>query len=79
MDYKVVSRIYINKDRCKKMGEFLYDKGLDALYYEGPYPFPVQLAVYKGLSRVEVTPGFLKLPFILRGWINFDMLFRFAF
>jgi len=76
MDYKVVPKIRISKERCSKVGEFLYDKEIDGLYYEGPYPFPVQLLVSQGLSNVEVTPGFLRLPFILRGWINFDILLR---
>ena len=76
MDYKVVSKINIDKDKCRKVGEFLYDKQIDGLYFEGAYPFPVQLLISQGLSKVEVTPMFLKLPFILRGWINFDMLLR---
>ena len=76
MDYQVVSKIHINKDRCKKMGEFLYDSEIDGLYFEGKYPFPVQLMISGGLNKVEVTPMFLKLPFILRGWINLDMLLR---
>lgn len=76
MDYAIRSKIHINKDRCRRIGEFLYDPVIDGLYYEGPYPFPVQLLVSQGLTKVEVTQGFLKLPFILRGWINLDMLLR---
>jgi hypothetical protein len=76
MDYEVVSKIHINKNKCKKIGEFLYDPEIDGLYFEGKYPFPVQLMISAGLSKCQVTPMFLKLPFILRGWINLDMLLR---
>ena len=76
MDCRVVSKIHINKNEWRKVGEFLYNAKTDALYYEGPYFFPVQLLIEQGLSKAYVTPGFLKLPFILRGWINLDMLLR---
>lgn len=75
MDYKVVSQINISNE-CEKVGQFQYDRKKDALYFDGPWPFPVQIAIEEGLSKCYVTPGFLKLPFILRGWINLDILLR---
>jgi len=59
-----------------KVGAFLYDKEVDGLYLESPWPFPVQIGMTEGLSKCEVTPGFLKLPFILKGWVNHDILLR---
>lgn len=76
MEYSVVSKININKKRCVKVGAFLYDYVLDGLYLESPWPFPVQIGITDGLSKCEVTPGFLKLPFILKGWVNHDILLR---
>jgi hypothetical protein len=76
MDYKVVSKININKANCIKVGAFLYDKDVDGLYLESPWPFPVQIGLTDGLNHCEVTPGFLKLPFILKGWVNHDILLR---
>ena len=75
MDYKVVDKINISKD-CRKIGQFLYDEKNDGLYFDGPWPFKVQIGITHSLTRCEVTPGFLKLPFILRGWINMDILLR---
>lgn len=76
MDYKVVSKINIRKDKCEKIGAFLYDREIDGLYLDMPWPFPVQIGVTHGLSKCEVTPMFLRLPFIMKGWINQDILLR---
>lgn len=76
MEYSVVKKININRDRCVKVGAFLYDKEVDGLYLDSPWPFPVQIGMTDGLSHCEVTPGFLKLPFILKGWVNHDILLR---
>lgn len=76
MDFEVVERIHINRDRCRKVGAFLYDKEVDGLYHESPWPFPVQLGITHGLTKCQVTPMFLNLPFILKGWINQDILLR---
>ena len=76
MEYQVVNKIPINKYEWKKIGAFLYHEGTDALYFESPWPFPVQLLISKSLSKCKVTPGFIKLPFILKGWINLDILLR---
>lgn len=76
MDYAVVSRINIRRDKCIKVGAFLYDKEIDGLYHESPWPFPVQIGITNGLTRCEVTPMFLQLPFIMKGWINHDILLR---
>lgn len=76
MDYKVVSKINIRKDKCEKIGAFLYDREKDALYIDMPWWFPVQLGFSDGLRNCEVTPMFLKLPFLFKGWINQDILLR---
>ena len=76
MEYSIVEKISINKDRCKKVGAFLYDPKIDGLYHESPWPFPVQIGITHGLTRCEVTPMFLRLPFIMKGWINEDILLR---
>lgn len=76
MEYSIVERINIRKDRCEKVGAFLYDQEIDGLYLDMPWPFPVQLGITEGLSKCEVTPMFLKLPFIMKGWINQDILLR---
>lgn len=76
MDYSVVSKININRERCQKIGAFLYDPVVDGLYHESPWPFPVQIGITNGLTKCEVTPMFLQLPFVLKGWINHDILLR---
>ncbi len=76
MDYSIVEKIYIDKTEFEKIGAFLYSKKDDRLYFESPWPFPVQIMISDGLSKCFVTPMFLKLPFILKGWINFDILLR---
>lgn len=76
MDYRIVDRIHINKDECEKIGAFLYHRKKDGLYFESPWPFPVQLYIGGGLNHCLVTPMFIKLPFILKGWINLDILLR---
>ena len=76
MDYKVVSKININKARCEKVGAFLYDREIDGLYHESPWWFPVQIGITHGLSRCEVTPMFLRLPFLMKGWVQEYILLR---
>lgn len=76
MEPVIVSKININKKNFTKVGAFLYEKKTDSLYFESPWPFPVQLMVSEGLSKCLATPGFVKLPFILKGWINLDILLR---
>jgi hypothetical protein len=76
MEYEIVERININKKSCVKVGAFLYDKEVDGLYHDSPWPFPVQIGFTDGLSNCQVTPMFLKLPFILKGWINEQILMR---
>jgi hypothetical protein len=76
MDYEIVPRINITKEKCKKIGAFWYDPEIDGLYHESPWPFPVQLLISDGLTKCQVTQGFLDLPFILKGWINLDILLR---
>ena len=76
MQYSIVPQINIRRDKCEKIGAFLYDKEIDGLYHESPWPFPVQIGVTHGLTRCEVTPMFLQLPFIMKGWINHDILLR---
>lgn len=36
----------------------------------------MQIGISHGLTKCEVTPMFLQLPFILKGWINSDILIR---
>jgi hypothetical protein len=77
MQYSVVPKINIfNLGIGRKIGQYIYFQDSDALYFEAPYPFPVQLLISHGLSKCQVTPMFLKLPFILKGWINLDILLR---
>jgi hypothetical protein len=78
MELQVVKKIHINKDQYKKIGAFLYSKEEDCLYQESPWWFPVQICV-SGIKKkpiCQVTPGFLRLPFILKGWVNHDILLR---
>jgi len=76
MEFSVVEKININRSRCEKIGAFLYDREIDGLYHESPWPFPVQIGITNGLTKCEVTPMFLRLPFIMKGWINQDILLR---
>lgn len=76
MDYSVVEKITIRHDKCEKIGAFLYDRETDSIYHESPWPFPVQIGYLNGLSKCLVTPMFLRLPFIMKGWINQDILVR---
>jgi len=76
MEYSVVEKIHINRARAKKIGAFLYDPKIDGLYLESPWPFPVQIGMTNRLSKCEVTPMFLRLPFIMKGWLNQDILLR---
>ena len=75
-DFEVVEKININRSRCKKVGAFLYDPEVDGLYHDSPWWFPVQIGITHGLKTCQVTPMFLKLPFIMKGWINHDILLR---
>lgn len=75
MDFEVVEKISISK-KCKKIGAFLYDPEIDGLYHDSPWWFPVQIGITHGLTKCQVTPMFLKLPFIMKGWINHDILLR---
>jgi len=76
MEFKVVSKVKINKQKCEKVGAFLYDRDLDALYLDVHWPFPVQFGISKGLTLVEMTPMFVRLPFLLKGWLNIDITLR---
>lgn len=76
MDFSIVERINIRKDKCEKVGAFLYDREKDAMYHDSPWWFPVTIGISDGLSKCQVTPMFLKLPFIMKGWINHDILLR---
>ena len=76
MDYEIVEQINIKRSRCKKIGAFLYDPEIDGLYHESPWWFPVQIGITYGLTKCEVTPMFLKLPFLMKGWINEQILLR---
>lgn len=76
MEYSVVSKINFNKDKAEKIGAFWYDRETDGLYHESPWPFPVQLLISHGLTKCQVTPMFQILPFIMKGWINLDILLR---
>lgn len=75
MDFEIVERINISK-QCKKIGAFLYDPEIDGLYHESPWWFPVQIGITHGLTKCQVTPMFLKLPFLMKGWINEQILMR---
>lgn len=75
MDYSVVEKINISK-KAKKIGAFLYDPEVDGLYLDVPWWFPVQIGVTHGLTKCQVTPMFLKLPFLLKGWTNHEILLR---
>ena len=75
MDFDVVEKINISK-KANKIGAFLYDPEIDGLYLDVPWWFPVQLGVTHGLSRCQVTPMFLKLPFLMKGWVQEYILLR---
>src|SRR3990167_4328038 len=75
MDFEVVELINIRKNKCEKIGAFLYDRELDTMYSESPWWFPVQIGI-KGLLTCQVTPMFLKMPFLMKNWINQDILLR---
>ncbi len=76
MDYSVVNKIKIRKDKCEKVGAFLYDRELDALYLDMPWWFPVQIGISGRLTKCEVTPMFLRLPFLFKGWVQEYILLR---
>ena len=76
MEFSVVKNIHIERSRCEKVGAFLYDREIDGLYLDVPWPFPVQIGMTNRLTTCQVTPMFLQLPFIMKGWINQDILLR---
>jgi hypothetical protein len=77
MDYSIVNKIDISKLGVgRKIGQYVYFPKNDAIYFKAPYPFPVEIMVSEGLSKCQVTPAFIRLPFILKGWINLDILLR---
>lgn len=77
MGYSIVSKIDISKaGKGVKIGQYTYFPDIDAIYFKAPYPFHVEIMISQGLSKCQVTPMFLKLPFILKGWINLDILLR---
>lgn len=76
MDYEIVERININHANCVKVGAFLYDKSVDGLYHESPWWFPVQIGITDGLTKCQVTPMFLRLPFLMKGWVQEYILLR---
>lgn len=77
MEYIEVNKIDIKYDDCVKYGGFLYNPKTDAMYSETHgFPFPVQLEISNKLRDCRVTSGFLRLPFILRNWVNLDILLR---
>ena len=76
MDLEIVERISIDKSKCRRIGSFWYDPMIDGLYHESPWWFPVQLLISHGLTKCQVTPMFQILPFIMKGWINLDILLR---
>lgn len=77
MEYSVVPKIRINKKACVKIGAFFYNPDNDGLYSETQgFPFHVQIGITNGLTKCEITKGFIRLPFILKSWINSDILLR---
>jgi hypothetical protein len=77
MDYLVVPKIDTSKLGVgRKIGQYVYFQDIDAIYFKAPYPFPVEIMISQGLSKCQVTPAFVKMPFILKGWINLDILLR---
>ena len=75
MEYEVVEKISISKN-CKKIGEFLYDPEVDGLYADCNWWFPVQLGITNGLTKCQMTPMFKLMPFLLKKWLNSDILLR---
>ena len=74
-----VKKITIDKVSFRRIGDFLYNQNDDALYFELPYPFKVQLLVSgiaSGNTLIQATPAFIHLPTVLRGGINFMYLVR---
>ena len=71
MELLVRPKISIKKTH--RVGEFWYDPDEDSIAYDGPFFLPLQLKVTK-LSKIEVTPMFLKFPTILRGCIDVNLL-----
>ena len=72
-------RLNIDINAYSRVGDFLYHPQTDTLYFELPYPFPVQVMA-SGIASDNVTimvsSTFLKLPTVMRGGINFTYLFR---
>ena len=76
MELEVVERININDKVCEKIGEFLYHRPTDTLFADCAWWFPVQMSISDGLTKCQVTPMFLKMPFLMKKWINLDILLR---
>lgn len=77
MDYSIVQKISTSDLGVgRKIGQYVYFEKNDSIYFKAPYPFPVEIMVSDGLSKCQVTPAFIRLPFILKGWINLDILLR---
>lgn len=73
------NKLEVDKTTFIRVGDFYYNAKIDELYFEQPFFYPVQLLV-KGVASndiaILVSKGFLKLPTILRGQINFTYLFK---
>ena len=76
MEFEIVEKIYTPKNECEKIGEFLYHRPTDTMHVDCPWWFPVQLSICDGLTKCKATPMFLKLPFMMKKWINLDILLR---
>lgn len=76
MEIEIVEKIKIDYAKCRKIGEFLYNPENDGLYADCSWWFPVQLGISDGLSKCQVTPMFKMMPFLLKKWINLDILIR---
>ena len=84
MELSIKKTIPINRNDCVKIGEFLYNRKEDSIFFELPFPFPLQLKLthhrfehtHQTTWLVEATPAFMKLPTIMRGHININILCR---
>lgn len=73
MEFVVSKEIRFNKNRGRRIGEFLYDEQEDSIFFDLPHLFPCQLKI-TAWDKVEVTPWFNKLPTVLRGHVNSDFI-----
>jgi hypothetical protein len=76
MQIDVVEKIKIPHQECEKVGEFLYHRPSDTMYVDCAWWFPVQMCLSEGLSKCQATPMFMMMPFLLKKWINLDILLR---